>query len=285
MKLMKTAAIVTLLTGCAFTSFGASHAQAYTLMDLFRKKRPVAEDVQPLPGVQSQQPSQKQASKPAPKVSSPRYYTYKAEPLRRIQTAKATDPVVTGSVTSGDLPPMLRAEGTDARQYLADVTVYAPGEVAKAVEGYYSANGKFIWTDGSSVNESAKAALAVLADAATVGLDPRDYAVQLPPDAFDGADPAAREKAMVDFEVRMTSAALTYIQDTVRGRIDPNKISGYHDFRRKTVNLAGKLKVIASSHDVAAFLKSQTPTSAEFVALRNELATSSRGSRSRPERC
>lgn len=276
MKLMKTAAIVTLLAGCASASFGVSSANAITLMEwLSRKKQPVAEVVQPPPGVQTlQQPVEKQAARPAPKVSSPRYYTYKAEPMRRIQAAaRATDPVVTGSVQNGDLPPMLRAPLTDTRQYLAEVSASATGDVAKAVEGYYGVNGKFIWIEGTGVNAQAKSVMAVLADAASVGLDPRDYAVEVPADDFDRADMTARDRALVDFEVRLTSAALTYIQDTVRGRIDPNKISGYHDFKRKTVNLAGKLKVIASSHDAAAFLKSQNPSSPEFLALAKELAT------------
>ncbi len=46
----------------------------------------------------------------------------------------------------------------------------------------------------------------------------------------------------------------------MRGRIDPNRISGYHDFARKSVNLAGKLRVIAASNDVAAYLSTQTPS-------------------------
>ena len=73
MKLMKTAAIVTLMTGCAFASLGVHNAEALTLMDLFRKKRPVAEEYQPLPGVEQAQPVQKQAARPLPKVTSPQY--------------------------------------------------------------------------------------------------------------------------------------------------------------------------------------------------------------------
>ena len=83
---------------------------------------------------------------------------------------------------------------------------------------------------------------------------------------------AAREKALVEFEIQLSAATLTYIADTVRGRIDPNKISGYHDFKRKDVNLTGKLGNIARSHDVAAYLNSQTPSGPEFLALKRELA-------------
>ena len=139
MKLMKTAAIVTLMTGCAFASLGVQRAEALNLLDLFRKKKPVVEEVQPLPGVEQMQPVQKQAARPLPKVTSPQYYTYKAEPLRRIATAKLVDPVVTGSVRTDALPPAPAAALTDARQFLPDVTAYAPADVAKAIETFIPA--------------------------------------------------------------------------------------------------------------------------------------------------
>jgi murein L,D-transpeptidase YcbB/YkuD len=273
MKLMKTAAIVTLMTGCAFASLGVQRAEALNLLDLFRKKKPVVEEYQPLPGVEQMQPVQKQAARPLPKVTSPQYYTYKAEPLRRIATAKLVDPVVTGSVNSGVGPAMPGATGSDARQSLADVTAYAPADVAKAIETFYAGRDKFVWIDGEAPNAAAKAALTVLGQAATVGLDPQDYAVTVPADTFDRNDMASREKALAEFEIQLSAATLTYIADTVRGRIDPNKISGYHDFKRKDVNLTGKLGNIARSHDVAAYLNSQTPSGTEFLALKQELAT------------
>ncbi|CAN7489121.1 murein L,D-transpeptidase [Pararhizobium sp. LjRoot255] len=274
MKLMKSAAIVTLLAGCAFTSFGVQGAEAYTLMDLFRKKRPPVEEVQVWPrfgGMQEANPAQDSVPRALPRVTSPRYYTYKAEPLRRIDTAKLLDPVVTGSVRNDALPLAQGTSLADARQFLPDVAAYAPADVAKAVEAFYAGREGFVWIEGDSPNAAAKAALAVLGDAASVGLDPQDYAVSVPSDTFEGNDMMAREKALVDFEIRMSAATLTYVQDTVRGRIDPNKISGYHDFKRKSVNLTGKLENIARSHDVAAYLKAQTPTGPEFLALKREL--------------
>ncbi|WP_428428971.1 L,D-transpeptidase family protein [Pararhizobium sp.] len=272
MKLMKTAAIVTLMTGCAFASLGVQRAEALNLLDLFRKKKPVVEEYQPLPGVEQVQPVQKQAVRPLPKVTSPQYYTYKAEPLRRIATAKLVDQVVTGSVSRDVLPPAPTAALTDARQFLPDVTAYAPADVAKAIETFYAGRDGFVWIDGDAPNAAAKAALTVLEQAANVGLDPQDYAVTVPSDTFDRNDMAAREKSLVEFEIQLSAATLTYIADTVRGRIDPNKISGYHDFKRKAVNLTGKLENIARSHDVAAYLNSQTPSGEEFLALKRELA-------------
>lgn len=274
MKLMKSAAIVTLLAGCAFTSFGVHGAEAYTLMDLFRKKRSSVEEMQVLPGyggMQEMRPAEKPVA--LPRVTSPRYYTYKAEPLRRIDTAKLLDPVVTGSVGNDALSPMPGGSFADARRFLPDVAAYAPADVAKAVEAFYTGREGFVWIEGDAPNAAAKAALAVLGDAASVGLDPQDYAVSAPSDTFDVNDMMAREKALVDFEIRMSAATLTYVQDTVRGRIDPNRISGYHDFKRKSVNLTGKLQNIARSHDVAAYLKAQTPAGPEFLALQRELET------------
>ena len=271
MKMMKTATLVALLTGCAVTSIGLRPAEALTLMDLFRKKRPVAEEVQPLTGMERQPLVKQQASRPLPKVSSPKYYTYKAESLRRIETAKLLDPLVTGSVRSVALPPMPGSSLADARQFLPDVTAYAPAEVAKAIESFYAGHEGFVWIERDAPNAAARAALAVLGQAATIGLDPEDYSVDVPPVLYDKGNVAAHEKALVEFEIRLSAATLTYVADTIRGRIDPNKISGYHDFARKSVNLAAKLTNIVRSHDVGAYLAAQTPSGPEFLALKREL--------------
>jgi len=271
MRMMKTATIVALMTGCALTSIGIRPAEALTLMDLFRKKRPAVEEIQPEPGVARQSILKEQVSRPLPKVSSPKYYTYKAESLRLIETAKLADPLVTGSVDSAALPPMPGSSLADARQFLPEVTAYAPAEVAKAIESFYADHDGFLWIEKDAPNAAARAALAVLDQAAAIGLDPEDYAVNVPPDLFDKADIAAREKALVEFEIRLSAATLTYIADTIRGRIDPNKISGYHDFARKSVNLTAKLANIARSHDVGAYLAGQTPSGPEFISLKHEL--------------
>ncbi|WP_275782946.1 L,D-transpeptidase family protein [Pararhizobium gei] len=274
MKLMKTAAIMTLLAGCAITSFGVQQAEALTLMDYFRKKRePVFEELQEMPRASVPQATVQQKPKALPRVSSPQYYTYKAEPLRRIATEKLADPVVTGSVTATATMPAIPVSFGGARQFLPEVSATATGNVAAAVEAFYQGRDRFIWVEGDAPNAAARAALGVLAQAESVGLDPQDYSVAVPDLTGNGNDPVARVKALLDFEIRMSAAVLTYVQDTVRGRIDPNKISGYHDFKRKPVNLAGKMTAIALSHDVAAYLKAQSPSSPAFLALQREFQT------------
>ncbi|MGQ3279093.1 MAG: L,D-transpeptidase family protein, partial [Shinella sp.] len=145
-------------------------------------------------------------------------------------------------------------------------------DAAKAVETFYGSQKKFVWIDGAGINDKAKAAIAVLADAAAVGLAPWDYAVKIPSDSFDSADMNARYSELATFEIALSSAVATYVQDAVRGRIDPNRISGYHDFKRKDVNLVAALKNVAMSSNVKGFLESRSPASADFQTLKAELA-------------
>ena len=276
MRIFKTAAIVALMSGCAIATLDARPASAFSFGDFIRagRKKPEAQQSQPqsLPGAGAMvEPQQNTVSKPLPKVTGPQYYTYKADPLRRIATDKLLDPVVTGSVRNGALPPMLRAPLADARQFMPDVDVRATAAVAKAIETHYGSRSDFVWIDGTGVNARAKSAMAVLAEAAKVGLDPQDYAVQVPSDDFDRGDMIAREKELVQFELALSAATLSYVQDTVRGRIDPNKISGYHDFQRKAVDLGAFLDKLSASTDAATLINDQNPKSAQFAALSVEL--------------
>jgi len=276
MNIIKSAAIVALMSGCAIATIDVRPASAITFMDFIRggKRRAAPEQVQPaqpLPGMNTLAPQRMEEVAKPPRVTGPRYYTYKAEPLRRIATDRLLDPVVTGSVRKYDLPPMVRAPVSDARQFLPQVDVRATGNVAKAVESFYAAHSDFLWVQGSDVNARAKSALAVLKDAAKVGLDPMDYAVAVPADDFDRGDIVARQKELVRFELAMSGAVLTYVQDTVRGRIDPNKISGYHDFKRKNVDLFAFLEKVAEGDDIVALIDGQNPKSPQFAALKQEL--------------
>ena len=55
----------------------------------------------------------------------------------------------------------------------------------------------------------------------------------VPSAAVDGGDPAARMAEMVRFEMTLSARVLRYVRDAQTGRIDPNRISGYHDFPEK----------------------------------------------------
>ena len=258
------ALILALFCGTALAA--PQQAAAKTLFDiLFRKKAPVAEQqVQaPISEVQLADPQ----PKPLPKVTGPRYYTYKAEAMRRIDTAKLTDPVVTGAVSGS---AAVAAMPSEQRQYLADTRVMATNGVAKAVEDYYGNGAPLLWVEGSGISDRARAAMTVLSRVDDIGLDPADYSVPVPPLNYDTVDMTARNKALMQFELALSAKVLAFVQDTQRGRIDPNKISGYHDFKRKDVRLDMVLKLIKASPDVAAYLNSRTPSSPHFTALKAE---------------
>ncbi|MBB3607679.1 murein L,D-transpeptidase YcbB/YkuD [Rhizobium sp. BK602] len=214
-----------------------------------------------------------QTRQPLPTVSAPKYYTYKPEAMRLIASSRFADPVVTGAVADASASPVVVDHGASQRHHLTEVRVMATNDVAKAVEAYYADQSKpLLWVSDNGINDKAKAAMAVLADAGAVGLDPADYAVT--PPSFDAAsvEPEMRDRALMQFELTLSSKALMFIQDTIRGRLDPNKLSGYHDFKRKDVNLMPVLALLQASPDVAAYLNSRSPSNQQFAQLKAELA-------------
>jgi murein L,D-transpeptidase YcbB/YkuD len=276
MKLTKTAVLAAALAlSCATVTLHAAPANAMTFMEWLQKRKekkqaeaaglPGVKTTSALPGAAAEV---KQEAKPLPRVTGPRYYTYKADALKRVGVDKLADPVVTSSIST-DITP---AGDAGIRAAFANVDVRTNPDAAKAVETFYGDYHKFVWINGAGINDKAKAAIAVLADAASVGLDPWDYAVKIPAETFDSADMTARYAELATFEIALSSAVASYVQDAVRGRIDPNRISGYHDFKRKDVNLDAALKNVAMSSNIKGYLESRSPQSADFQALKDELA-------------
>jgi len=268
----KTKFVVTALLA-ATTAVGTlpGEATATTLLDLLRggpgrqtkqQSAPASLEQQARGGLEMGDPE------PLPKVTGPQYHTYKPEAQRAIKIKlPAAEPV------AGTAAAPATQEVLGARRFLAEVSVRATDEVAKTVEAYYGkSNAPLIWTDGEVVSERGHAMIEALASADAVGLSPDDYAVTLPSETVDAADPEKRQRELMAFEIALSAKVLTYVQDTGRGRIDPNKISGYYDFKRKSVNLAPVLDMLRKSPDVAAYLRNRDPKSAQFVALRDELA-------------
>jgi murein L,D-transpeptidase YcbB/YkuD len=252
----------------ATTAFGLmpGEASATTLLDLLRggpgrsreQARPNVLEQQAQGGLEMGDPE------PLPKVAGPRYYTYKPEAQRAIRIALP-------AAANGD--PASQNEVLGTRRFLAEVNVRATDEVAKTVESYYSNTTKpLIWVDDNGLSERGRQMVAALADVGTAGLAPEDYAVTLPSEAAAVTDPEIRQRELMNFEVALSAKVLTYVQDTTRGRIDPNKISGYYDFKRKGVNIAPVLDMLRKSPDVAAYLRNRDPKSPQFIALRDELA-------------
>ncbi len=271
----KTSAALVLALGLSVSTALPGSAGAVTLMDLLRGgPGKVARDRGELPpaGIVTS-PSRAAPSvsadasdpEPLPRVSGPRYYDYKADAARAVNTANF-------------------GEG------LANLKFSATPEIGKALEAYYGAGGKTLWVSEGELTARANAVIAFFDTVGESGLDPADYSISAPAkdvtasinvDANASGTPVevasvstsdAYQRAQMQFELALSAKVLAYVQDTVRGRVDPNRLSGYHDFKRKTVNLASVLKLASLSPDVAAYLRSREPSSAEYLALKAELA-------------
>jgi L,D-transpeptidase YcbB len=273
----KTSAALVLALGLSVSTALPGSAGAVTLMDLLRGgpgkiardrgELPPAGIVTAPPGSSAGQSADASDPEPLPRVSGPRYYDYKADTARAVNTANF-------------------GEG------LANLKFSATPEIAKALEAYYGAGGKTLWVSEGELTARANAVIAFLETVGESGLDPADYSISPPAKdvtaSISNASGAAAtgtpvetasapvsdayQRAQMQFELALSAKVLAYVQDTARGRVDPNRLSGYHDFKRKTVNLAPVLKLAGLSPDVAAYLRSREPSSAEYLALKAELA-------------
>ncbi len=180
----------------------------------------------------------------------------------------------------------------DARRHLSSFKLRTYPQVAKAIIKHYRETPKFIWVTDGRVNDNARAALAAFDRAETFGLSKADYQVTLPDlteqtsndgepatisatatEAVAGTDAVdPRQKALIEFEMKLSAVALTYVLDATRGRVDPNRISGYHDIPRKKVDLVAALNEISAAEDAGGYLDARNPTNAHFKAMAAELA-------------
>lgn len=216
-------------------------------------------------------------------------------PERASDAATAThdqpgEPQITGAITdaagsdAATAAPVVVAPEVVAfdemRGHLTDMKIDVLPEVGAAIKVHYAENPAFLWVSDGAPNDRARALMASLADAASVGLDPSDYAVELPaapvaPAAEETVDLSAEDvegKALMRFEMELSARALTYVLDARRGRVDPNRLSGYHDLPRQEVDLAAALKELGAAADVSAALVAHNPDSAQFRTMVRELA-------------
>jgi murein L,D-transpeptidase YcbB/YkuD len=226
------------------------------------------EQSRPQKQIRQRPPQRPQARAPAQiaKISAPSYYNYKAVALQRVDFAPLA---AIGQSASLDQA----TSGTAFREAvggLAAYEFYAEPAIAKAVVEYYKANPDFIWVSDNRPNERARDAIRVLGDAASHGLSPPDYSVSVPRPTSTGGTPDRKEE-MIRFEMALSARVLRYARDAEGGRIDPNKLSGYHDFPEKQFDMVGALKVLSLATEAGGYLEAQHPDSDAYRALRVEL--------------
>ena len=262
---MKSSRSPLLLSATAVITFwavSAEQASAQGLLEaLFGNKRSA-------PVVQEQAPPA--APKPPaapPRVTGPGYYDYKVDALVRIDFSSIKLPTQNGAGATDQPQQQVAAqkalEDVDLTA-LQDFEIVAEKDVASALLAHYSENPAFIWVDEGGVSARAEAAIRILGEAAEHGLNPDDYAVEAP-SPNDSA-------ALARFEMALTARVLRYARDAQAGRVDPNRISGYHDFKPKELDRAALLQELARSHDVSSLLEGFHPQNKQYAELRAELA-------------
>lgn len=204
------------------------------------------------------------------RITGARYYAYEPDKMVNASFASLAE-VDTASNDPLLVPAAVTTRFANASAHLSGFRMRTLVPVAEAVKAHYLAKPEFVWVSDGKVNAKARAALLVLANADRFGLSPDDYRVPLPELALaaDGDEP---EKNLIEFEIRMSAKVLTYVLDSKRGRIDPNRISGYHDFKRKNVDLMTVMSIIASTDGIVSYLDSRSPSNPSFLALSDELA-------------
>ena len=159
-----------------------------------------------------------------------------------------------------------------ALQNLGSYQLAVEKTVGAALTAFYSANPSFVWVSGSEATENATELVRYLRVVDMYGLNPEDYAVEMPdsiwsPDAADD-----RASALIRFELSLSAAVLRYISDVEGGRIDPNRISEFYDFVSKVPDLAQSLAALARDSDPVLSLEKRHPREPEYRALVRELA-------------
>ena len=134
------------------------------------------------------------------------------------------------------------------------------------IEAYYSShNYAPLWVSNNAANERAKSAIAYLAQADAVGLDPSDY----PAPDFKSASNA---DALAEAELKLTASALTFARQAQIGRIHFTRVGSDIQYDLNAPDPADVLAKLADSSDAAKVLDGFNPPQQEFKALKAKLA-------------
>ena len=249
---------------------------ASNLMELlFPNRRVQSQPVlppEPMVGVGQHSAPVKRAPIKRVTVTAPTNYDYKPDALVQIAFTKV-DPQLTASAhpNTGSAPSMEMDQFGLKIDHLRTAHVKAEKDVADAIVSYYATGRHPIWTASYDVTPKAKAVVALFAKAAESGLDPQDYAVSVPSDDYDRGDIPARLKELAEFELSLSARALRYAMDQGEGRINPNRLSGFHDFAKGSVKLREVIDQLASARDANPVLAAFEPQNKWYNELKQNL--------------
>jgi murein L,D-transpeptidase YcbB/YkuD len=200
------------------------------------------------------------------RISGPSYYTYKPEPVRPVSFSG-----ITPQARNVAFEPGLGSPFEESLPLLDGYVLAAEKDISETLVAWYRDHPAFIWVAGTSPTARSIEAARVLAEADKWGLNPAEYALSIPAASFDASDMRSRNAALIRYEMALSARLLRYVRDVSDGRIDPNKLSGYHDLPVKPVNLLGVMQSLAASPDIRAYLLSRHPQMPEYQVLAAEL--------------
>ena len=131
-----------------------------------------------------------------------------------------------------------------------------------------------LWLVDGSPNQRAHDLAAALTDAATHGLDPRDYdAARVAARVAElTARPAASIAAIARIDVALAASAARFLHDLALGRIDPAVVGTDYDQSGKRTRFATLLDELAGGTPLPTVLVDAAPPFAERVLLERKLA-------------
>ncbi|WP_375566449.1 murein L,D-transpeptidase [Oceaniradius stylonematis] len=260
---------------------GASEVQLHELLFNRAKRQQRQRATRPQVRQQAapQRPTQSRAAaRPVQRISGPRYYTYAAPAITTVTLLSLLpDVATTGAIddTDSSLPPLPVLEEdrfVQALDFAPDQNMAIEPAIADAMRRHYAENPAFVWVSGMNLNANGQNVAALVNDAAAHGLDAAHYAVDLPSAGWSPDDPASRYRDLIAFELQLTARALRYAMDMKDGAVDPNKLSGYHDFSKDRLTADAALDGLMAAGDPAGWLEGLAPRQSDYRRLKDELA-------------
>lgn len=208
------------------------------------------------------------------KVQTSKNYSYRV--VKRMPIKLAAVPISFALAETGN--ENAQAETVNISPLTADIVnagnmnMRAEKHLAEAVTGYYEDNQKYHWMDEKGAwNSRASATLKVLSEADAYGLRSSDYKIDMS-DFVTGVDEKAMSREKIKREISLTTAVLRYAMDAKFGTVNPNRLSGYHDFPVHYGKASSILYDVMQSSILFHTLQSMHPSNEKFAALKRELA-------------
>lgn len=204
---------------------------------------------------------------PATQADATQVATVYPAPARRLAHIS---PQIEVSALAGLFDPVAASQAKVFHE-MGEQQVSMDTDIAETVEAYYNQpKAKLIFVDGKGPTAKAAQAISLIKQAGDWGLNLDDYAVSATFDSLpEGSD--ERTKALALFEISLSSKMLMFLQDNFRGRIDPNQLSHYYDFKRKPVDLKATMAQLSSLPDLMPVFERLMPGNPKFTQLALEL--------------